>query len=207
MTKYYVDNQGEYIGGFSGAIVDDEEQDHPDVPEGAVEVAQPPSHADEIWDGNVWAMPVDIVRDSVKGAIKEEMMTRIEQGIRWSWSAEEPEYSILLDARMREVLASWHQLLNQPTPATNPHGGFIKSNGVIFKGPGNIDIPDAVVNEIAEFAGLWVSEISRISIIQQTLVEGMDITQLQAYVAASIDWTVTWTGHADWDNNLCLYHP
>ncbi len=156
-----------------------------------------------------WAVDYDsfIALNTNKDKIKAEMHTRINQGIRWAWSTEEPEHAIALTPSMREVIASWHQLLNQSIPAPNPHGGFIKSNNVIFKGPGDIDIPDDAINEIAEFSGLWVSEISRISIIQETLVEGMDLAELQEYDASVIDWTVTWVDHVDWNNDLCLYNP
>jgi len=46
MTKHFIDNQGNYIGGFDGA----------DPPKGAVEIpSPPPDHASQIWDGVAWS--------------------------------------------------------------------------------------------------------------------------------------------------------
>lgn len=159
-------------------------------------------HAD--WVAYLLFLLLNSKLQEIKGA----MFIRIDQGIRWGWDSVEPEHQISLDAGMREVLASWHQLLNQTVPATNPHGGFIKSNGVIFKGQSDVDIPDAAVNEIAEFAGLWVSEIARIAIAEELAVVAMDLAQLQAYDASAINWAVTWgTPHPDWTDDLVLYNP
>jgi len=43
-TKYYVNDSGEYVGAFSGAL--------PSV--GAVEVPEPPEHARDLWNGESW---------------------------------------------------------------------------------------------------------------------------------------------------------
>lgn len=44
MTKFYVDAQGNYIGGFDGAP----------APDGAIEVPSAPYHAADIWNGGGW---------------------------------------------------------------------------------------------------------------------------------------------------------
>jgi len=44
MTKYYVDLDGGYIGGFDGAK----------PPAGAIEVPEPPDDARQKWDGTKW---------------------------------------------------------------------------------------------------------------------------------------------------------
>lgn len=44
MTKYFVDKQGVYIGGFDGA----------EPPAGAIEVPFAPAFASDIWDGKAW---------------------------------------------------------------------------------------------------------------------------------------------------------
>jgi hypothetical protein len=44
MTKYFVDDQGNYLGGFDGAA----------PPSGAIEVANPPCHGKDKWDGMNW---------------------------------------------------------------------------------------------------------------------------------------------------------
>ncbi|PPD48380.1 MAG: hypothetical protein CTY14_02135 [Methylotenera sp.] len=41
MTKYYVDVAGNYLGGFS--------DENPAIPQGAIEVPNPPNHASEKW--------------------------------------------------------------------------------------------------------------------------------------------------------------
>lgn len=45
MTKFYVDGQGNYLGGFDGA----------EPPQGAVEVPAAPTHAAHKWTGSAWA--------------------------------------------------------------------------------------------------------------------------------------------------------
>jgi hypothetical protein len=47
MTKFYVDNAGHYLGGFDGA----------EPPEGAIEVAAPPTEARMVWDGERFVAP------------------------------------------------------------------------------------------------------------------------------------------------------
>lgn len=44
VTRYFVDIDGRYLGAFESAT----------PPDGAVEVAAPPVHARQIWDGSSW---------------------------------------------------------------------------------------------------------------------------------------------------------
>jgi len=44
MTKYYVDANGNYLGGFDGAK----------PPKRAIEVTTPPDHGEQKWDGMKW---------------------------------------------------------------------------------------------------------------------------------------------------------
>lgn len=44
MTRYFVDDAGNYIGGFDGA----------DPPDGSVEVLEPPDDARRKWNGSEW---------------------------------------------------------------------------------------------------------------------------------------------------------
>lgn len=44
MTKYYVDINGNYLGGFDGA----------EPPQGAIEVSNPPENGNDTWNGNTW---------------------------------------------------------------------------------------------------------------------------------------------------------
>jgi hypothetical protein len=54
MTKSYRDNAGNYLGSFSAPAVDGTEQDHPDVPPGAIETPSAPEDARQKWDGTKW---------------------------------------------------------------------------------------------------------------------------------------------------------
>lgn len=47
MTKYFVDEAGNYIGGFDGA----------NPPAGAIEIPAPPPHGWMVFINNVWVMP------------------------------------------------------------------------------------------------------------------------------------------------------
>ncbi len=44
MTKYFVDKDGLYLGGFDGA----------EPPKGSIEVNSPPAHGNDTWDGSKW---------------------------------------------------------------------------------------------------------------------------------------------------------
>lgn len=44
MTKYFVDIEGNYLGGFDGA----------NPPEGSIEIDSPPLHGLDKWDGKQW---------------------------------------------------------------------------------------------------------------------------------------------------------
>ena len=48
MTKYFVDKQGAYLGGFDGA----------EPPDGAIEIKEPPQHGLDTWDGAKWVKHV-----------------------------------------------------------------------------------------------------------------------------------------------------
>ena len=62
MTKYFVDQAGNYIGAFDGA----------EPPAGSVEVPSAPSDARQPWTGSGWgAIPVSV--DDFKSAIQAHM--------------------------------------------------------------------------------------------------------------------------------------
>ena len=44
MTKYYVDNEGAYVGAYDGA----------EPPDGSIEVGSVPDDARQLWDGQEW---------------------------------------------------------------------------------------------------------------------------------------------------------
>jgi hypothetical protein len=74
MTKYFVDIEGNYIGGFDGAT----------PPEGSIEVANPPEFGGDFWDGTQWQArnrPIntqqffdDVVEDILAGNIAVEFV-------------------------------------------------------------------------------------------------------------------------------------
>ncbi|MCA3247393.1 MAG: hypothetical protein ING29_13050 [Azospirillum sp.] len=47
MTKYFVDANGNYLGGFEGV----------DPPEGAIEIPEPPPHGWMVLTPSGWVMP------------------------------------------------------------------------------------------------------------------------------------------------------
>ena len=50
-TKYYIDPQGNYIGGFS--------EGNPSIPQGAIEISAPPPHGWQVYDiGNSAWLPL-----------------------------------------------------------------------------------------------------------------------------------------------------
>ncbi|TJW57453.1 MAG: hypothetical protein E5X59_01230 [Mesorhizobium sp.] len=63
MTKYFVDGDGVYIGGFDGAK----------PPNGAIEVPDAPQDASQTWDGHAWGA-VPVVRQKV---LKSVVQARI----------------------------------------------------------------------------------------------------------------------------------
>ncbi len=71
VTKFFVDPEGNYLGGFAGAK----------PPAGGIEVASPPEHGRDIWDGNTWIShlvdPVDYPLNKVqfKSALEELGLT------------------------------------------------------------------------------------------------------------------------------------
>lgn len=57
MTKYFIDAQGNYIGGFCGA----------EPPEGAIEVPQPPEHGWQKYSNGAWLPLTDEQKQILKG--------------------------------------------------------------------------------------------------------------------------------------------
>ncbi len=54
MTQYFIDTDGNYLGGFDGA----------EPPEGSIEVDTPPAHGSDKWTNGAWVV-VAIVPESV----------------------------------------------------------------------------------------------------------------------------------------------
>jgi hypothetical protein len=58
MTKFFVDNSGNYLGGFEGA----------DPPQGAIEVPTPPAHGLDTWNGNAWVPNAAVAAEAARVA-------------------------------------------------------------------------------------------------------------------------------------------
>lgn len=71
MTKYYVDAEGSYIGGFDGA----------EPPAGAIEVPDAPGHAAQIWDGEMFLALPPIVPSQVSPAQAEIALYNYNNGV------------------------------------------------------------------------------------------------------------------------------
>lgn len=57
MTKFYVDSEGNYLGGYSVSSREINREglspwDGASPPDGAIEIPTAPSHADQKWDGD-----------------------------------------------------------------------------------------------------------------------------------------------------------
>lgn len=55
IIKYYRDAAGNYLGAFVGT-----EEDFPDVPAGAIEVAAPPAYGKDKWIGEEWVSVIAV---------------------------------------------------------------------------------------------------------------------------------------------------
>lgn len=68
MTLFYVDKEGNYIGGFDGA----------EPPEGAIGVPSAPVNSSQIWDGSAWgaipAASATVLKSTVMGRLTKEQM-------------------------------------------------------------------------------------------------------------------------------------
>lgn len=162
----------------------------------------------EFVNGQVIVNPIkklDILRERVKNSIKEALVIKITNGMLWRWSSGSDEYAINLEPEMRELLSNFDALLKEGED--DPHGGFLKSNGVEIRKQNGNDLPDNALAEICTFARLYVPKLSRISINLVDALDSMNVAQLLSYDVDAIDWTVTWVGHSDWTDNLCLYNP
>jgi len=206
-TKYYVDDQGAYLGGYGDVIVDDEVQPNPALPQGAIEVPSPPDHALDVWDGAAFVPDATVLINRHLAAIQSELDAKLKTGILWAFNLGETPHPISLSPSMRETLSTFKQLLD--AGEVNPHGGYVWSNGTELRKPDLGDLSDLAINEICLFAGQWALKIARVAITEKQLCAVMTVAELQAYDATLIDWTVTWdiVVHPDWTDNLVLKNP
>jgi hypothetical protein len=63
MTKYYVNSEGSYLGGFDGL----------EPPEGALEIPKPPDHAGQKWNGEKYIEPAEQIIARLEGALDRHL--------------------------------------------------------------------------------------------------------------------------------------
>jgi hypothetical protein len=190
MTKYYVDVNGVYLGGFDGV----------DAPVGAIEVGAPPENGNMIFKNGAWIAPISIIADRINDAMYE----RLAVGIRWSYNAGTTKYNIPLSSNMTDFLL--RNLVKMNELRTNPHKGFV------FNGTEKFNINDNGLRELAIFAGEWGDEISRIRLNEIESLSSMTDQQLINYDASAIDWSINWAvDHQNngkgWFDDLCVQIP
>jgi hypothetical protein len=77
MTKYYVDNEGNFLGGFDGVTIGGEYLE-PNIPDGAIEVETPPQDARQKFINGTWssleeAIPFNEKRANAYASIEEQL--------------------------------------------------------------------------------------------------------------------------------------
>ena len=63
MSKFFIDQNGKYIGGFDGAT----------PPVNAIEIPSAPEHAENIWDGTSWVKSPEQIIQEVEQAIDKHI--------------------------------------------------------------------------------------------------------------------------------------
>ena len=64
MTKYFVDSNGAYLGGFDGA----------EPPDSAIEVPEAPEDARQVWDGKAWSAAPAVRRLVLKSIVQSRII-------------------------------------------------------------------------------------------------------------------------------------
>lgn len=106
MTKFFVDQSGNYIGGFDGNGVP--------VPQGAIEVPSAPADARQKWNGTSFdpvpvIVPEAVTRRQAKQAL---LMTKDAQGVSLL-SKVQPAIDAITDATQRALMQiEWDESLN-----------------------------------------------------------------------------------------------
>lgn len=159
------------------------------------------AEVDAKWDELQSLEAYQSAKDSVDAALSDI----VNIGILWAWNAGSTQYQIPLNSLNREFLTNLK--IDLADGELNPYDDYLYFKGIKLLSPDSDPLPTDSVKEICLFCSLWVQKVSRIAITQKILIDAMDLPTVQAYNANSIDWTVTWVGHADWIDNLVLYNP
>lgn len=128
---------------------------------------------------------------------KAEMYRVLGEGFTWKAANPDPWFTVCVDADMQGFLTRTLLKLNEGR--LDPHGGFIRSNGV------STLIDDVGMRELCLFAGMWGDALSAIRIAALEAVVDWD-----TFDPYTIDWSVNWTAEdaaAGWNNNTLTQAP
>lgn len=161
----------------------------------------------QIKNGSIFENPavqIDDLLRITKSAIDASMQARFKQGIIWKYNNADDPHPISIDDGAQKLFSYTTHLRGKGR--TNSHGGKFRQNDVEFL------INDTGLDEVCVFAAEWGLAIKRIGFDQIDSVEVMDITQLAAYDASQIDWTIDWSldsqnNNLGWDNDTVLQNP
>ncbi|RUX96141.1 MULTISPECIES: hypothetical protein [unclassified Mesorhizobium] len=80
MTRYFVDDNGGYLGGFDGEDIE--------LPESGIEVPTAPTDARQTWDGSAWSEPPVARQMVLKSTVMQRLIDvnkmGIAQGALWA---------------------------------------------------------------------------------------------------------------------------
>jgi hypothetical protein len=84
MTKYFVDSDGAYLGGFEGEGVQ--------LPENGIEVPEAPEDASQVWDGSAWSAPPAVRRTVLKSVVQARIIDAGKMGQAYAALTSNPIY-------------------------------------------------------------------------------------------------------------------
>lgn len=153
-----------------------------------------------VFDGQVFSEPPIVIADISdikKRQLKTEMYRILADGFTWKATNPDPWFTVCIDADMQGFLT--RTLLKMNEGRINPHGGFIRSNGV------STLIDDTGMRELCVFAGMWGDAISAIRI---QVLEA--VADWEAFDPYDVDWSVNWSGDDasnGWTDNTLTQAP
>lgn len=154
-----------------------------------------------LYDGNDFSDPpvdLDALEFVKRSQAKAEMYRVLSLGFQWRETNSDDWFAVGIDAEMQGFLT--RTLLKMNEGRADPHGGFIRSNGV------SVDIDDVGMREMCLFAGVWGDSISAIRIAALDSVT--DWGDFDPFT--DINWSVNWTGEDaanGWNDNTLTQVP
>lgn len=107
----------------------------------------------------------------------------LKTGIKWRETAQDDWFNIKIDDGMASFLGRIYQQLD--AGIVNPHKGKLFSGGM------SVNIDDAGIKELCEFAAEWSNHVS---FIHQEIKEGFHDGSIDpsTFDPLNIDWSITW---------------